>query len=322
MPQPPPPRTPSLLFIPACSAAERSWTSSNGSSATARSPWKSAWEQLRSSKAASPSYSPKPVANVVRGPYNNPHIGSVEMANDSAAAYTHALAWSLNGSREHSTKAIEILNAWSATLESVAGHDAKLLIGMMGVRFCNAAELLRHSEAEWLAADQERFERMLRQIFYPGIQDFYPTANGNWDASRIQTMLAMGVFLDDRAMFDRAADYFRQGDGNASIQHYFNTFGECQESGRDQAHTQMGVGSQSPARWRGSREWTCTEPPATGSRSVMNTQPNATWAAKCPTSRFAAWLGDITIPRSRQSRGGVFPRSTNWRPTTTTAGWG
>ena len=97
----------------------------------------------------------------------------------------------MTGKQAHATKTIEILNAWSDTLESVSDHDAKLLIGMAGMGFCNAAELIRHTDAGWLPEDQKRFERMLREILYPGIQDFYPTANGNWDASMIQTMLAM-----------------------------------------------------------------------------------------------------------------------------------
>ncbi|YCM46726.1 alginate lyase family protein [Verrucomicrobiaceae bacterium 227] len=185
---------------------------------------------------------PKPCAKVVRGVRNKPNIGSSDMSNDSVAAYTHALQWSLTGKRAHAGKAIEILNAWSGTLESVSGHDAKLLIGMDGVKFCNAAELIRHSDARWLAEDQKRFEKMLREIFYPVIQDFFPTANGNWEASMIQTMLAMGVFLDDRAMFDRAVNYFRHGEGNGAITKYLNDFGECQESGRDQSHVQMGLG--------------------------------------------------------------------------------
>jgi hypothetical protein len=58
----------------------------------------------------------------------------------------------------------------------------------------------------------------------------------------IQTTLAMGVFLDDRAMFQRAVDYTLSDKGNGAIRKYFNEFGECQESGRDQAHTQMGLG--------------------------------------------------------------------------------
>ena len=113
---------------------------------------------------------------------------------------------------------------------------------MDGVAFCNAAELIRHTSSEWLDKDQKQFERMLREVFYPVIRDFYPTANGNWDASMIQTMIAMGIFLDDRAMFDRAAEYFRHGKGNGAIENYFNEFGECQESGRDQSHVQMGIG--------------------------------------------------------------------------------
>jgi hypothetical protein len=210
--------------------------------ATSEEPWMSAWEKLQSAKEASLTYTPKPCARVVRGVRNKPNIGSSDMSNDSSAAYTHALQWCLTGKQAHADKAIEILNAWSTSLESVSGHDAKLLVGMDGVKFCNAAELIRHADARWLAEDQQRFEKMLRQIFYPVIEDFFPTANGNWDASMIQTMLAMGVFLDDRAMFDRAVHYFLHGEGNGAIEKYLNDFGECQESGRDQAHVQMGLG--------------------------------------------------------------------------------
>lgn len=209
---------------------------------TGEQPWKSAWEQLQAAEGAALDYTPKPCANVVRGVRNNPNIGSSDMSSDAAAAYAHALQWSLTQKKEHARKAIEILNAWATTLESVSGHDAKLLVGMDGVAFCNAAELIRHTSTQWLDADQKQFERMLRQVFYPVIEDFHPTANGNWDASMIQTMIAMGVFLDDRAMFDRAADYYLKGRGNGAIEKYFNEFGECQESGRDQSHVQMGIG--------------------------------------------------------------------------------
>ena len=85
------------------------------------------------------------------------------------------------------------------------------------------------------------FQNMLRKVLYPVIKDFYPTANGNWDASMIQTMMAMGIHLDDTSMFQRAVDYFLKGEGNGAVNHYFNDFGQCQESGRDQVHTQMGL---------------------------------------------------------------------------------
>lgn len=213
-----------------------------GKLASGEEPWKSAWEQLDSAKVASLNYSPRPIANVVRGARNRPDIGSSDMSGDAAAAYAHALQWSLTGKQVHAAKAIEILNAWSGTLKTVGGHDAMLLIGMDGISFCNAAELIRHTSDQWKTADQKQFEKMLRQVFYPTIKDFYPTANGNWDASMIQTMIAMGIFLDDRAMFEKAATYFRSGKGNGAITKYLNDFGECQESGRDQLHTQMGLG--------------------------------------------------------------------------------
>ncbi|MHB1037821.1 MAG: alginate lyase family protein [Pirellulales bacterium] len=205
-------------------------------------PWKSAWDQLRTHTFAQLDWKTKARADVVRGVMNNPNRGASDMERDAAAAYVHAVQWWLVGEKAHAEKAIEILNAYSATLKSVTGHDARLLVGMTGINFLNAAELVRHSDAGWKADDQRRFERLLREVLYPVIRDFYPDANGNWDAAMLQTMLAMGVFLDDRAMFDRAADYCLNGRGNGAIPNYLNEFGECQESGRDQAHTQMGLG--------------------------------------------------------------------------------
>ena len=210
--------------------------------AAGEEPWKSAWKELRGDAISSLDWKPKPAANVVRGPYNNPDVGGTDLMRDAAAAYSHAIQWYITGEKPHAGKAIDILNAYATTLKSVGGHDAKLLVGMVGINFVNAAEIVRHTGAGWTGDDQKQFEHLLSSVFYPIIKDFYPTANGNWDAAMIQTMLAMGVFLDDREMFRRAVDYYLNGQGNGAILNYINDFGECQESGRDQAHTQMGLG--------------------------------------------------------------------------------
>ncbi len=115
-----------------------------GKITTGEEPWKYAWEQLKRSKEAFLKRSPLPIANVVRGARNRPDIGSSDMTKDAAAAYAHALLWSLSGKQAHAEITIETLNAWSRTLESVGSHDAMLLIGMDDVSFCNAAELIRH----------------------------------------------------------------------------------------------------------------------------------------------------------------------------------
>ena len=204
-------------------------------------PWASEWENFKKSPFASLDWTAKPSANVERGSYNIPDIGSSEFYSDGTAAYSLALRWVLSGDQAYAKKSAEIINAWSTTLETVTNHDAKLLIGMAGLKYCNAAELLRHTWNGWPESNQEKFRSMLRGVWYPVIEDFYPSANGNWDASIMQTMIAMGVFLDDREIFERAVDYYLEGEGNGAIGNYFNEFGECQESGRDQTHTQMGL---------------------------------------------------------------------------------
>jgi hypothetical protein len=153
----------------------------------------------------------------------------------------HALCWALSGNEKHAKKSMEIVDAWTGTLKSISNHDARLLVGMSGYKFCIAGELLKHTWNGWPEASQAKFRSMLSDIYYPLIKDFYPSANGNWDASMLQTMLAMGVFLEDQAMFDRAKSYFLTGNGNGAIGMYFKESGQCQETGRDQAHTQMGL---------------------------------------------------------------------------------
>lgn len=209
--------------------------------ATGDQSWQDAFEKLQRSRHGRLSWKPDPRPHVQRGVRNNPNIGGSDYIDDGLAAYTHSLLWVLTDNEDHARKSAQILNAWSAELETITNHDAQLLVGMAGHLYCNAAELLKHRWDGWPKEDQQQFKKMLTSVFYPVIKDFYPSANGNWDASMLQTMMAMAIFLDDRAMFDRAADYYRSGEGNGAITNYFNEFGECQESGRDQVHTQMGL---------------------------------------------------------------------------------
>ena len=204
-------------------------------------PWFTAWERLRQSSSASLDYQPTPYEQVERGPYNNPDRGSSEFSKDGKAAYVHALIWAISGDDAHAKKSAEILNAWSSKFRKLSHHDARLLAGISGYHYCVAAELLKHTWDGWAEKDQAQFARMLSGILYPLIKDFYPSANGNWDASMMQLLIAMGVHLDDQQMIDKCVEYFKNGVGNGAIGNYFNELGQCQESGRDQGHTQMGL---------------------------------------------------------------------------------
>ena len=166
-----------------------------------------------------------------------------QMVEDGNAAYQNALMWCITRDVAHARKAVEFLNAWAGTLRSMGGHDVQLSAGLNGFKFVCAAELIRHTGPEWTRDDVSRFERMLKQVVYPPIKDFATFANGNWDGACIKTILAIGVFCDDHELFDRAVDYVRHGRGNGRLTHYvINESGQCQESGRDQQHTQLGLG--------------------------------------------------------------------------------
>ena len=210
--------------------------------AAGEEPWKSGFDRLRADPQSRADWKLQgPLDVVTRSPLNA--RGNAQMVADGNAAYQNALMWCVTGDAAHARKAVEILNAWSGTLRKMDGSDVQLSAGLDGFKFANAAELMRYTYSAWAPADIVRFERMLREVVYPSLKDFAMFANGNWDAACIETVLAIGVFCNDRALFDRAVAYYRTGSGNGRLTHYvINESGQAQESGRDQQHTQLGLG--------------------------------------------------------------------------------
>lgn len=173
----------------------------------------------------------------------NPTVGQGVYDNDANAAHQNAIMWAITGDTVYANKAIEILNAWSSTLKSVTGRDAVLMAGLGPFKMVNAAEIIRYTNAGWKDTDIRRCEAHFKEVIYPVLKDFAPFANGNWDAAAIKTVMAIGVFCDDRAMFERGLRYYVNGCGNGRLTFYvINETGQVQETGRDQGHTQLGIG--------------------------------------------------------------------------------
>ena len=175
-----------------------------------------------------------------RGPTNFTN----EAANDAGAAYQNALMWCITGDVRHADKARDILNAWSASLESITGADGQLGSGLQGFKLVNAAELLRHSDYDgWAHADVERCAESFRQVWYRSLSGYALFANGNWDVAALQTVLAIAVFCDDRVMFEDALRYATDGAGNGRLTHIIvSASGQGQESGRSQSYAQLALG--------------------------------------------------------------------------------
>jgi hypothetical protein len=156
------------------------------------------------------SWTPRARAVVDCGPYSRPNNGCTDERNDAVAAYTHALAWAVTGQEAHARKAAEILDAWAHVLRDHTGHNARLQAGWAGAVFPRAGEILRHTYPGWPAADVDAFERMLRQVFLPMVTRDPEGTNGNWDLVMIEAAVAIGVVLDDRAVFDAAVARWRR----------------------------------------------------------------------------------------------------------------
>ncbi|WP_329268793.1 alginate lyase family protein [Streptomyces pseudovenezuelae] len=175
-----------------------------------------------------------------RGPTNFQN----QAVADSAAAYQNALMWAVTGDRANADKARDLLNAWSASLTTITGADGPLGAGLQAFKFVNAAELLRHTGYDgWTDADIARCERSFLDVWYPAVSGYMLYANGNWDLTALQTILAIGVFCEEPTLFEDALRFAAAGAGNGSVAHRIVTdAGQGQEAGRDQGHEQLAVG--------------------------------------------------------------------------------
>lgn len=203
-------------------------------------PWKAAFERLVATTDL--RFDVIPHAHVLRGSYGRPNIGGEDLRKGANLAYDCALLWYITGDHEYAKKAISIINAWSPVLWDFDYNDAKLLAGWTGHLFCNAAEILRYTDSGWKKEEIDRFSQMLMTVYYPLLRFYYPQANGNWDGAIIQSIMAIAIFTDNRGMFDNALNHFLYAPFNGSIFKYIWPNGQCQESTRDQAHVQLGLG--------------------------------------------------------------------------------
>jgi hypothetical protein len=178
------------------------------------------------------------------------------MERDGIASYYEMLRWVATNDLKWADAAERIIDAWSAKLEGFAGHDQMLAIGLYGGHMAQAAELLAYAKPDWKLKAQA--QHMFREVIHPGCEYFcgrsndgWPQpppqtckncANGNWDAVCMSGVASWAVFLDNKTMLDTVSDYFKNGAGNGRLTNYIiDSDGECQESGRDQGHTQLGI---------------------------------------------------------------------------------
>jgi Carbohydrate binding module (family 6). len=220
-----------LLLLPALSVAQRTFVHpgiSHKLSDLERmkcmvqagvEPWKTTYARLQENKYASYSYQVKgdntmTVLNTSTGDYN-------KFKFDGLAAYYNALMWSVTGDKRHAEKAVQIFKAWSNIRQVKTGGTACLDAGRVIWKIMEAAEIIKSTYPGWKREDIDKFKAM---IVYPGYSSTQVPAQAktgdvsfywhmyNGDAGRhgnqglfgYRGVMAMGIFLDNEVMYDRA----------------------------------------------------------------------------------------------------------------------
>ena len=165
------------------------------------------------------------------GEYRHTKVGS---ERDMDAAYDCAV-------KGYDAKALEIIDAYAGTLQRLDGHDAPLC-AIQGYKLVRAMTLMKGKVGD--NGRTKKWGDMIRRAFVPTMDKFEadsPYANGNWGAIVNRLRMACAIFLEDSTMYKASVDYFLHANDNGSLPKYISETGQCQETGRDQGHVQLGL---------------------------------------------------------------------------------
>ncbi|MGL1956885.1 MAG: AbfB domain-containing protein [Colwellia sp.] len=219
-------------------------------------PYYDGYTQLINSPISNANWTPRPLETVIRGGNGN---NVAQMYIDISRAYQNALLWKITGDTLHGDTAKDILNAWSSTMTALSGNgDRYLASGLFGYQFANAAELMR----DYPGFEVEDMQTMLINVFYKPLVERFLIGNengsdhndayfqnywANWDLANMAATVAIGIFCDRADIYNIGIEYFKHGKGNGAIYNAIpfihpNGLAQWQESGRDQAHSKLGIG--------------------------------------------------------------------------------
>jgi hypothetical protein len=180
-----------------------------GKVAAGAEPWKTAFETAKASEFGALEYTPKPWQTVECGPRSTPNLGCTDERRDAQAACTQALLWFFTTNQVYAQNAIKIMNAWSSTL--TGGHklaNANVQAAWSSEVWPRAAEIIRYTDAGWAEADIAQFKGMLATQYVP-VMLAGSCENGNKELSMSEALINIGVFNDDREIFDAGVKMWR-----------------------------------------------------------------------------------------------------------------
>jgi hypothetical protein len=134
------------------------------------------------------------------------------------------------------------------------GTDAQLAAALSGSNLLNAAEIIRYTYNDttysggWSSSSISTFSAMVNNVILPPASQTTPSADqeypfeANWGTSGEKFMLAAAVFLEDTTLYNDAKTLILSS-ACANLSGTISSTGQSSESGRDQQHTQLGLGN-------------------------------------------------------------------------------
>ena len=192
-------------------------------------PWKTSFQNFSANQYANYNYTVRGNSSITTLVENSATAGyNYELFKyDALAAYYNSLMWYITGDERHAKKSVEIFNAWSNLTRIVSNGTKALDAGRVIWKMLEGAEIIKNTYSGWNQADIDRFKAML---VYPGYSTTVePTAainsqdatfywymyngdygrHGNQGIFAMRGIMAMGVFLDNRVMYERALKYLK-----------------------------------------------------------------------------------------------------------------
>lgn len=208
-------------------------------SANDGSPVVAGYNVLASNSKASLSYTATPYAtvNVIAsgsGPEEDAYRG------DAHAAYAQAIRWVVTGNPAYKDKAIQILNGWASTFQTLvcttSAQQTTLESSWALPLWIASAEIIKnynHGAAGWAADDVAQFNTFVRNtlVYVNGKIASAP----NWYISKYLSLMSAGVFLDDATLYN--AGY----NGAMAQINSITAIGEIPELTRDFEHSQYNL---------------------------------------------------------------------------------
>lgn len=146
-----------------------------------------------------------------------------QIRQNSELAYAVALRWAATGDATYAQQAIKILNGWASTFQAydllanpsspTNANQPSLEASWTTPTFVAAAEILRYYKpggqaSGWAVADITQFENYLNKVLV--YINKTPVYNNNWNVSAGYAKMTIGVFLENKAVYDAGLDYIKK----------------------------------------------------------------------------------------------------------------